>query len=1114
MKRQVVLAFLTLILVGSQLCRGQSSTQGALIGTITDQNGGVIAGASIVVRNVDTNITRQAASDDRGNYRIEFLLPGRYQITAERTGFKKTEVLDVNVDVSQLQRVDLQMAVGDVSEQVTVPSSEAASPINTESSTLGQVIDNKQIQNLPLNGREFLQLASLVPGAESGSPKRGAVYSKGFSIGFNGARAAYNSYHIDGAESTDPLYNQLVSSPALDAIREFRVETNMYSAQYGRSGGAVINIVTNSGTNNFHGSLYEYHRNKRLDAAPFFDLRPYAQRSPYLFNQFGGSLGGPITLPRFGEGGPSLKSLKNKTFFFLSIEAFREKKPGDLMVTFAPTAKERIGDVSETINPYTGQPVVLRNPYTGQIIPGNKLPPELINPAGRRLMDLWPSPNYSGDPFLNLRMFRSGTFRQNKWLVRVDHNFSAKDVINGTFDFNDYDNTSVWHTIYGDKNNLDHNRTWSGTYTHTFNTNLVNDLKLSYTRFFSGNAFNLRDKAYGPAFGLYPGTNQNLGSPRLLMYTIGYQRFDIGNDGDYVHQNHSTYVKDNLVWVKGKHTFLMGGDFLRQNFNWQYDSGQSQLYFGLLDGYPGYESYYGTTGSVFTDLLMGLNNLANYGLGGGQYMKFRRNMFSGYLQDDWKVSPRLTLNLGVRYDYEEPFANLTNEFLTLDFNTGMVRYAAGAPADKLATLKFPFETGGPNRPYNPDKKNFAPRIGFAFRPFNNNKTAVRGGYGIFYTSETAYTTMYGSWVSPFNGLVSYSPKAYFWPDNKDHFVPIDQAPYNLSYAYSKSPGFFLPNTPYYPTGYLQQYNFTLARELPFGIGFEAAYVGTKGTNLNGASSVNTYSSDLNKKVLAAIPGFSLGLRTKGFNSKYNALELKANKRLSHGLYFLAAYTWSHALAESSNDETNENLLTDTNAAGNFVARRYANADFDVRQRLSLSGGYDLPVGRGRAYGRDWGGVPNAVLGGWQLTYILTLQGGYPFTVYDSSLHFPDRVCDGNLPSSQRTADHWFDYKCFVTHTPTKVTLPNGSTTLVGVNGNAGPDIIRGPGTQRLDVGVHKNFYFTESKYLELRGEFFNVLNHPNLLAPGGNYFFNSPSGARITRVGEMRDIQVALKFIF
>ena len=966
----------------------------------------------------------------------------------EIPGFKKVQLTELNVRVGQQLRTDAQLEVGEITDSVTVTATTA--PINTETASLGEVIDNQKIQNLPLNGREFIQLAGLVPGVQSGNPKRGAVYSKGFSVGFNGARSTYNSYYLDGAASTDPYYNQLISSPALDAIKEFRVETNMYSAQYGRSGGGVISVVTNSGTKEFHGALYEYHRNKALDARPFFYTGSKKDQPGYLFNQFGGTVGGPV--------------IKRRTFFFFSAEGFRQKKPGSLMIGFAPTEKERIGDLSESINPWTLKPVVLINPYTQEVIQDSKVPQSLINPVGKKLMDLWPKPNYSGDPFLNWRAFRGGSFNQNKLLIRMDHNLSAKNVLSGTFNFGNYMDTSPANTQYGDMALHQDDRTLVLTYTRNFSTRLVNDLKFNYTRYLHGGDYVLNDKNYAKEWGLWSGTRSVApGSPRVLLWTVGFQYFTIGGNGADAKNDDHVYISDALAWVKGTHTIFLGGDFMKQNFRWKFnDSTPAAYYFGFLDGDPVNGVVFNGTGSTFSSLLMGISPRTIYSVGDGDYMRLNRNILGLYIQDNWKVMPRLTLNLGLRYDYEAPFVQPDHMFRTLNFKTGLPVYAKGAPADKLALLKFPYETGGPDRAFDPNKLNFAPRFGFAFKPFNNNLTVVRGGYGMFYNSENAYSTAWGAWSVPFRSIFDYRSRGLYWPDRKDHYVPVDQEPFGFNDYAGRDPGWFYTNAPYYPTGYLQHWNLTVSRAVGWKTAVEIGYVRTKGTNLNGHQSLGQFAPETDLKTRRAIPGWSIGVRTKGFNSQYNALQLKANKEFSHGLHFLASFTWGHALAESSQDELNENLIYDTIRDGDvirpFYGRRYSNADFDVRRRFSFSGGYELPIGRRKALGNDWNKITDSLVGGWQISYILTLQDGYPFSVYDGSLKFPDRICDGKLPTGQRSIDRWFDIECFPTHQPVRIPDPNrpGQTVLVQFNGNSPPMSIVGPGTSNLDLGIHKN----------------------------------------------------------
>ena len=1102
MKKTLSLILFAVFIIGAQICWGQTSNQGAIVGTIKDQNNNVIPAVTITVSNVETGISRTTTSDERGDYRVDFLPPGNYRIEAEVSGFRRSQIPQLIVHVSEVQRADFKMVVGEVKEQVTV-SADNSSAINTENSTLGEVINERTIQNMPLNGREFLELAALVPGAESGNQKAGVFPTKGVAVGFNGARSGYNAFYVDGADSTDSYFNQLVSSPALDAIKEFRVETSLYSARYGRAGGGIINVVTKSGTNQFHGTIYEFHRNKALDALPFFQTQKRDATPPYKFNQFGGTIGGPI--------------LKKKTFFFFSAEFFRQTKPGQFIEGFAPTARERAGDFSQTINPYTGQPVVIVNPYTQQVIPSRILPPELITPIGRRLMDLIPEPNYN-DPIFNLRVFRSGAYTQDKYLIKIDHNFKDGSTLNGSYNYGKYDNVAPGLTAFADQNNYDYGKTLALGYTRTLTKNFVSDTKFNYTLSQNGTKQGLADKNYAQEYGFWTGSFKPdlVGFPRVQLYTQGNRFIQIGGAGPNLRDNHTWYVREDLVWVKGPHTVQFGADYKHQNYGWLYDiHNLGAFYFGIFDGQAGQDTNYRVAGHTFANLLTGISSYTNYQYGDSKLARSTRDSIGLYIQDDWKITSRLTLNLGLRYDYEPAFKSVDGKMMTIDFETGLPWYSADADPAVLRDIRYQYKTGGPSRPFEASKLNFAPRIGFAFRPFDDTKTVIRGGYGMVYNSENFYTTGYGSFVAPFSGTFLWRTKSPFQPDRQNHLVPVDREPFQLPLTVPANPGSAFPTTPEYPTGSIQHWNLGVSRELGWGIVGEVAYVGSKGTNLNGLRSLINYDRNLYNKVIANIPGWTtVNFRTKGFNSKYAALQAKANKRFANGLNFLASFTWSHGLAESSNDQVDENTDADTDETGIIKVRRiWSNADFDVRKRFSFSGTYELPIGKGMRFGRNWNAFTDALLGGWRLNTIITAQDGYPFSVRSANGRVPDRICNGNLPASQRTPDRWYDISCFPNHPPTIVRI-NGVNTSINLNGNAAPNVIYGPGLLSFDFGLHKEFRVREQMKIQFRVEAFNAFNRPNLVGPAINNFINTASGAKITRQRDNRDIQLAVKFIF
>lgn len=1124
------LILVVLITVGVSIA--QTSNQGAIVGTIKDPNGLVVPSVTVTITNTATGVARNTVTDSEGNYRVDFLQPGNYRILAEATGFRRSEIAQTTVNVSQVHREDIKLEVGSVSEEVVV-TDDGNRGVNTENPTLGEVINERIIDNMPLNGREFIELTGLVPGVSTGSGKTGAIDSKGVSASFGGARASNNSYYVDGADSTDSYFGQLVSSPALDAVKEFRVETSLYSARYGRAGGGVVSVVTKSGTNRFSGSLYEFHRDKYLDALPYFYTGTREDSPSYIQNQFGGTIGGPI--------------IKNKTFFFFSSEFYRQKKPGQFIEGFAPTARERAGDFSQTLNPYivAPTPVVIVNPFQYQItatcpnpnlppvrppgqttpitsaqhcqqvvIPSKILPSNIINPLGQRLMDLIPEPNFD-DPIFNLRVFRSGNRTTDKYLIKLDHNFKDGSTLNGSFNYGIYDNVIPGIVEFADQNYYDYGKTLAVGYTRPLTRSLVSDTKFNYTWSDNGYEHSASDKNYAAEYGFWLGEQKPdvMGFPRIQLYTTGNRFMTLGAQGPNRRDNNSWYLREDLVFVQGDHTFSFGTDIKAQDYGWLYDIAMFGAYYiGFSDtGSTANNLNYRVAGHTFADLLTGVSSYTNYSYGDSTFARSIRTSIGLYFQDDWKATDRLTLNLGLRYDFEPPFATKDGKFMSLNWETGMPTFSARTDPALLEDLLFNYETGGPNTPFDANKLNFGPRVGFAYRPFSDNSTVIRGGYGMVYNSETLYTTGYGSFVAPFSSQFLWRTRAALQPDLVNHLVPMDQEPYQLPLTSPTSPGNTWLNPRRYPTGNVQHWNLGISRDLGRGVVAETSYVGSKGTNLNGLGSMRSYDPSLLARISAQNPGWVTGggsnvvsLRLKGFNSSYNSFQAKLTKRFKDGFSFISAYTWSHALAEASNDHIDENLdeIDPENPGTYKYTRIKTNADFDVRHRFTFSGAYDLPFGKGKRFGNDWNSAADAFLGGWRLNMITTVQSGQPFSVRGSNGRAPNRICDGNLSGSERTVERWFDYDCF----------ENTATT--NVNGNSPPNIIWGPNLISFDFGLHKEVRFTERMKIQLRGEVFNAFNRVNLLGPSLNYFVANASGAMITRQRDNRSVQLGIRFLF
>jgi len=929
-------------------------------------------------------------------------------------------------------------------------------------------------------------------------------------------------------------------------------------------------VVTKSGTMQWHGGVWEFNRNNKTQSRNFFDRDsrgfPCDKSDPspnrkacapqYNQNQYGGNLGGPV---------PFLKY----TFFFVNEEEYWQRRGGST-VTQVMMPDQRNGDFSRFLQTATttadamgrtfrrgqlfdprssrqvtapnGQLQYIRDPYPGNIIPKDEFDPVAAKMvANTTFMPLPNAPGQqtaTGDIINNYIDSRSSKLDSDQVTARIDHQFTASDTLYGRFSFQDSRQyTPRTFPGFGAVSNV-RNINVSVSYTKVLSPRTVGEFRFGHQGWYetSGAEDGIAGNDWITTFNI-PGmdvarASGNKGSPDVNI--TGYASLGNGT-GPFSRRNKTYQPLAILSFSQGRHFMKAGGELrwvkidsigpaggdggTRGSFN--YDDAA----WTGIQGVP-------NTGNTAAAFLQGLARQKTR-LVGDFKLGYTAREWGAFFQDDFKVSSNLTLNFGVRYMYYTPPYDDRNAISSWLYPTHCPSYTVCGPNYLNLPANSPYQTrygiAGVDLPRSlapTDYKDFSPRVGFAFRPFGGDSTVLRGGYGIFYTSENAYNTTYSGWVQPFAGLFYWHPTPYYWNptsapgnplfDGQQHFTTLDQKPYGLDYVQGTSLGFFFPTVPNYPTAYVEQYNLTLGRELPGRMAAEIAYVGSRGVNLNGPSTIFNYDPNLLTKVQTANPSLSnFGLRTKGFNSFYNALQTSLRKEASHGISFLAAYTWSHALTDMSNDDTNETLFTDTTAAGNIITKRLANADFDYRQRFTFSGTWALPFGRGRAIGSSWNGIADVLAGGWQTSAIVTFQGGFPFTVYDSALHLPDRVCSGELPKDQRSATNWIDYKCFPTHQPTTYVDPvTGQSKQINIQGNSPPNAIFGPGTNNWDLSAEKNFRLTERFNLQFRGEFFNAFNHMNLQAPSGNYFINTPSGVQITRAANTRDIQFALRLSF
>lgn len=1055
-------------------------------GQVTDPSGATVANATIKVTDQSTGIvvTRQTGGD--GFYTIPLLKPGTYTIEVAAQGFAPVARKNVILQIQQVAQEDFKLTVGGTEQQVTV---EGGAPLlNTETTEVGNVINQESTEQLPLNGRNFSQLGLLVPGTAPG-PVGGIrtqgngneTQRAGAEIVADGARGSFNLFMIDGLDDRDQSVGTVKVFPNLESIEEFKVQIGNYDAEFA-SGGAVINVITRSGGNEIHGSAFEFLRNKDLNSRQFFD----ATEPPFQQNQFGFAVGGPI--------------IKNKMFFFGDYQGLRVHESSTSILT-EPTAALRTGDFSAypsviydptTYNASTNT----RTPFAGNIIPVSQL-----DPVAHNLLAIFPLPNLPGNTN-NFRVNNLAAQNEDQYDIRVDDVLSEKDslfgrVTHGTANIT-FPNTPV--LINGQINplafaqgtatagSLRTNSAPSSQATvqeiHQFTPNVSNQLALGYTRFALSVApidetYNLASKLglQGANTGPDSGAMASLGISGGSGYSAGYMP-------EVVPQN--TYqVTDTVSWVHGAHSLRFGFSMDYNGFGFfQLAAPSGSLSF--TGNYTNNPAKSGGTGAGYADFMLGLPSSSNKSLLGSGVPYNTYAEYGSFVQDQWRVSSKLTLNLGLRWDLFTPVSERYNRLSDFFLNSGTLAIAGknGASSTILGTQDH----------------NFSPRIGAAYRV--NEKTVVRAAYGLFYFNEQGT----GGSARLF---INY-PFAPSYAVSCSSTVPCLSTSTGIPAVFSSNN---LPSAVYQPTPNLtpnvQQYNFTVEREIFKSLVARAAYVGAKGNHLNIA---------LDENVAVPGPGAVPARRPyPGYSqiqsweprgpSEYNSLQLSLEKRMSYGLSFLGAYTYGKSLDDGAggNSSAGEGRVNIQNPQN--VMADYGLSNFDIRQRFTLSTVYQLPFGRGRQFLANSNRAIDAVLGGWQISSILTLQSGMPFSVSmaaptdnTGSFQRPNRVCDGSLPSGQRSIKDWYQLSCF--------TAPP-----VYTFGNTGRNVLIGPGLETWDLGTDKDFRITERVGLQFRGEFFNALNHPNFGLPNGS-IGSTPAGTITTVITNARQIQFALRLHF
>lgn len=1079
-------------------CQAQTS-KGEIVGTVSDEKGGVVVGAKVVLEDPAKGQKWETTTADNGVYRFLAVPSGKYNLRVEQSGFAALLVKEIVVAVDQTRSVDITLKVAGQAESVTVTGD--ADLAQTESSQVGQVIDNMKVVELPLNGRNFTQLARLTTGVATFGGGGGQQGGEGGVSGYssNGQRSSSNNFMVDGIDNNDYFGGAVAQLPSVDSIQEFNVQTSTYDAEYGRYSGSVINLVTKSGANDWHGSVYEFLRNSVFDARNFFVNESF-EKPKLILNQFGGTLGGPI--------------VKNRTFFFLNYEGFRERA-GITRITAVPTDDQRNGIF--------------------EVSPGNTVTVP-VNPVSAQVFALFPEPNL--DPaqglFISSPILRNNT---NQGLIKIDHQLSSGDSITARYSrsgseiFFPFTPGQSGTNIPGYGVMADGgSHLFSIGWTHTFSPRMLNEARFGFTRSTLLNQTEAGPRAADFGFNTGHAANEpfNLGNIPQIAFSGGFVTgaTAISNLGGSIDQPNKTatnvfQVIDNFSYVTARHAWKFGYDFRRVQLNRFYDLAFSgQILFDGLQNTDG-------IANPLVDFAEGLpaGSLQFVGESG---RGFRTSSYNLFAQDNFKINQNLTINFGLRYEVNTVLHEVNDKFSNFwpeRFSTFLDPSASQADIAALeaAGIVLQSDVGGV---YDGDHNNFAPRIGLVYRIGKGNKTVVRAGYGLF------YDTVLGN----VPGNVMLNP-----PFLPNFFVPA---------PFTTWPDSFAPTGTGFPVltiidkgvrnPYAQQYNLGIQRELPGRMLLEVSYIGTTGTKLPRfrqmdqafitQAQIDSLSPDVvTRMVLMGIPlpvaqflatqialipsvartpffGFAQIFQAENsISSNYNSLQMKLDKRMSHGLTFLAAYTYSHSIDGASvffgSGANGTTIFPQDNY--NLKAERGA-SDFDVRHRLSLSYVYEVPSWR-----KLLSSMPHVIADGWQLGGILTLQTGQPFSVLtgkglSGTGLGNDRpnlvgdpfsgVCPARTPGgptfNPHTADCWVNRDAFEDNLPLTF-------------GNSGRNAFRGPGFHNFDFSIVKNTKIGERLNTQFRAEFFNLTNHPNfalpnnvLSAPIFGQLFQTPDAAQ------------------
>lgn len=1081
-------SFVRFVLVGAALLLAGAAplfaqATGQITGIVTDSSGGVVPGVTVEAANTGTGQVRSAVTGADGFYTIPLLNPGSYSVRASLTGFRTSVRDGIEVVVNGTARVDHKLQIGEISEQVTV---EIAAPlVETKNATLGVVIDEKKVVDLPLNGRNFTQLGTLIPGvvapptglggaAGDATPGGFGNVTGGFNV--NGMRNQSNNFLLDGSPNNDSFNTGFVLRPPPDAIEQFKILTHSYDAQYGRNAGSVVNVVTKSGTNDWHGSGWEFNRDDSLQSKNYFAAAKPALKQ----NQYGGGIGGPLA--------------KNKLFMYSYYEGYNNKQ-GVTDTRTVLSQAQRDGN-------FAGG-AAIKDPLTGQPFARNAIPTDRLSPISLAILNQFiPLPNSASNrvvrsPNVNDTRRQFGT--RFDYRIGNDHSILGRYMVAHTKNVNPLGGSNfspAGNTAVATLQDVMASDTW------LLRQNMINVARVGVNRIDATptvtSGLDLKTLGFN-----YPGTNATAaGIPSIVIN--GYFTAGDAQQPFASRLNQVFGFSDDFTWVSGPHAFKFGGEIRRD-----------QIRVSFINRPNGDFTFTGQyTGNAAADFLLGLPVQFRQG-SGDPNLDGASWTYGIYGQDEFRIGSRVTLNYGVRYEINRPFADKQNHLNA--FHPGQQSTVfPQAPTG----LVYPGDAGVPPGTYPTDKNNVAPRLSAIWDPKGDGRTSVRGAWGLFYDTLPGQGDFFqnGTLAPPFQPLTQVD-----FPQTIPMATPLAGASGPAGFP----PGLiFIGWGPEFKTPVVQHYNATIQHQLGGYWGIEAGYVGSRGKNLPMFIEVNPTIPNLTtlKPGPRLYPAFSLIRPTFSVaESWYNALQTSARMRPWHGLNMMLSYTLSHTM----DDASGLNIGTDprpllaaampgqpadpagvTHPIADVLAREKGDALFDARHRFVASFGFELPRLEGK------GTAARLVLGGWQLNGIIQAQSGFPFTVGDSNnvnltsvstVQRPNVTCDPNADAPNTTAQ-WFNTNCF-----SRLTLAANA----GQNGNEARNAVRGPGFSRTDLSLFKNFPAGGSRQIQLRVEAFDVFNQVRYAQPGN--IIGSPIFGVITATATADDeriVQLGIKFIF